>query len=427
VDKLGTARAWSHGPVLEAEAELGHNLPLAPAVGRLDPGAGETLIVAFADGHVTALDTELEPLPGWPRDLGLNLGIAPVMCDLDLDGIHEIVLPVLEAATGRLTMRVLDAQGQPGPGDGVVVSSPAGGKWLALSPAVVSGGYGSGDLKVTLCGLADNGLFGDQAEWVLGLGSLTTEGAAQVSTVSGFRVGATTSQGILTLDNILLAAPLAWNFLGGSGTEVNSLVSIHWSEVLIGLTSLPGSCTSWFGSVDEEELLVSRQPLTPGGRADDMFASSGTLLVGVPGDTSLRVDVLDDRVGIIPVLELESSVSRWVAARADGRNSGAFPVYQPISSVPRADNRSGRLVVYPNPGGGQFHFRVSGLAASANLSLEIFDLRGRRVKVLNTGVEPGLFRWDGTDRGGRPLAAGTYLALTRVAGRPLVTRVILTR
>jgi len=427
VDKLGTARAWSHGPVLEAETELGHNLPLAPAVGRLDPGAGETLIVAFADGHVTALDAELEPLPGWPRDLGLNLGIAPVMCDLDLDGIHEIVLPVLEAATGRLTMRVLDAQGQPGPGDGVVVSSPAGGQWLALSPAVVSGGYGSGDLKVTLCGLADNGLFGDQAEWVLGLGALTAEGTAQVSTVSGFRVGATTSQGILTLDNILLAAPLAWNFLGGIGTEVNSLVSINWSEVLIGLTSLPGSCTSWFGSVDEEALLVSRQPLTPGGRADDMFASSGTLLVGVPGDTSLRVDVLDDRVGIIPVLELESSVSRWVAARADGRNSGAFPVYQSISSVPRADNRSGRLVVYPNPGGGQFHFRVSGLAASANLSLEIFDLRGRRVKVLNTGVEPGLFRWDGTDRGGRPLAAGTYLALTRVAGRPLVTRVILTR
>jgi hypothetical protein len=427
VDKLGAARAWSHGPVLEAEAELGHNLPLAPAVGRLNSGSGEALVVAFADGHVTALDAGLDPLPGWPRDLGVNLAIAPVMCDLDLDGIHEIVLPVLEAVTGRLSMRVLDSQGQSGPGDGAVISAPEGGGWLALSPAVVSGGYGSGDLKVTLCGLADNGLFGDQAEWVLGLGSLTAEGTGQATTVPGFRVSATTSQGILTLDNILLPAPLAWNFLGGSGTEVNTLVNMHWSEVLIGLTSLPGSCTSWFGPGYEESLLVSRQPLTPGGRADDMSASSGSLLVQVPGDASLRVDVLDERVGIIPVREFESSESPWVAARADGRNSGAYPVFQSVSSVRRTGNGSGRLVVYPNPGGGQFHFRVSGLAASANLSLEIFDLRGRRVKVLNGGVEPGLFRWDGTDRGGRPLAAGTYLALTRVGGQPLVTRVVLTR
>ena len=63
----------------------------------------------------------------------------------------------------------------------------------------------------------------------------------------------------------------------------------------------------------------------------------------------------------------------------------------------------------------------------SGLRLEIFDLRGRRVQSLDAGSEPGLFRWDGTDRSGRPLAAGTYLALTQVGGRPLVTRVVLTR
>jgi len=199
VDKLGTVRIWSHGPVLENQTDLGHNLPLAPAAGRLVAGGGESLVVAFADGHVAALDEDLSPLPGWPRDLGVALGVAPVMCDLDDDGIHEIVLPALDSVTGRLTMRVLDAQGQTGFGDGVVVPAPEGGGWLALSPAVVAGGYGTGDLRVTLTGLADNGQFGDQASWVLGQGSLNASGSAGVVRRPGFRVKASTSQGLLTL------------------------------------------------------------------------------------------------------------------------------------------------------------------------------------------------------------------------------------
>jgi len=427
VDKLGTTRLWSHGPVLEHQTDLGHNLPLAPAAGRLVAGGGESLVVAFADGHVVALDEDLSPLPGWPRDLGVALGVAPVLCDLNDDGIHEIVLPALDALTGRLTMRVLDAQGLPGFGDGVVIPAPEGGGWLELSPAVVAGGYGTGDLRVTLTGLADNGLFGDQASWVLGQGSLDASGAAVVARRPGFRVRASTSQGILTLDNILLPAPLAWDFLGGSGTEVNSLVSVNWSEVLIGLTSLPGACTSWFGPDPDAQPLIKRQPLTPGGWADKKYASAGTLLIPGQGDASLRVDVLEHRVGILPVQELTTSGTPWVAARGDGRNSGAFPLRQPVSAVSRRAPGAGGLVVYPNPGGGQFSFRVSGIVATSGLSLEIFDLRGHRVQVLEFGAEPGLIRWDGTGRDGRPLAAGTYLAVTRGGGKSLVARVVLTR
>jgi hypothetical protein len=427
VDKLGTVRVWSHGPVLENQADLGHNLPLAPAAGRLVAGGGESLVVAFADGHVAALDEDLSPLPGWPRDLGVALGVAPVMCDLNDDGIHEIVLPSLDALTGRLTMLVLDAQGQPGIGNGVVVPTPEGGGWLALSPAVVAGGYGTGDLRVTLTGLADNGQFGDQASWVLGQGSLNASGASVVARRPGFRVQASTSQGILTLDHILLPAPVAWDFLGGSGTEANSLVSVNWSEILIGLTSLPGACTSWFGPDPETQPLIRRQPLTPGGRSDEMFASAGTLLIPGQGDASLRVNILEDWVGILPVQELSTSGTPWVAARGDSRNSGAFPLRQPISAVSQRSLGAGGLVVYPNPGGGQFSFRVSGVSASSGLSLEIFDLRGHRVQVLEFGAEPGLVRWDGTGRDGRPLAAGTYLAVTRGGGKPQVARVVLTR
>jgi hypothetical protein len=427
VDKWGAARAWAHGPVLEAEMELGHNLPLAPAVGRLLPGGDESLVVAFADGHMAALDPDLNPLPGWPLDLGVSLVVAPVMCDLNGDGFHEIVQPVLDGVTGQLTMRVLDAQGQPGPGDAAVVPSPAGGGWRKISPAAVAGGFGATDLRVAITGLADNGQFGDRAEWVLGQGTLTASGIYGSSTLPGFRVKATTSQGILTVDHLLLSAPLTWNFSGGSGTEIHSLVSFNWSEVLIGLTSLPGAFSGWIGPGDNARPLVERQALIPGGRNGEMFASSGAMLIPLAAGAPLRVDVLANLVRILPIPELNGSVFPWAATRADGRNSGAYPIGQTVSSVRQPAAGMGRLVVYPNPGSGQFQFRVSGFSPTAGTRLEIFDLRGRRVRdlVFDSGQE--LIRWDGTDRQGRPLAAGTYLAVTRGAGPQLVTRFVLTR
>jgi hypothetical protein len=139
------------------------------------------------------------------------------------------------------------------------------------------------------------------------------------------------------------------------------------------------------------------------------------------------VDVLDEKVEIMPVRSLSSSKPPWMAARGDSRNSGAYPVQQAVTAVPGPDFGGRRLLVYPNPGGGQFNFRVTGPGGAAPPRLEIFDLRGRRLRVLEGGSEPGLFQWDGTDRSGRPLAAGSYLAVTRVKGERLTTRVILAR
>ena len=427
VDKLGTVRSWSHGPVLEAQADLGHSLPFARAAGVLVPGAGESLVVAFADGHVTALDDDFNALPGWPRDLGVALESAPVLCDLDDDGFHEIILPTLDSVTGRLSMRVLNAAGQPASGDDVMVPAPEGGSWLALSPAVVAGGYQTGDLRVVLTGLADNGQFGDQDEWVLGSGSLTAGGVTGSATLPGFRVKASTSQGILTLTHILLPTPLAWNFEGGSGADVNSLASVNWSEILIGFASLPGACTTWLGPAIPGRPLARREPLTPGGKLENMFGSAGTLLVAMEDGVPLRVDILDRDVGIQPVASLKSSQPAWSAARGDGRNSGAYPLRSSVSSVSPRGLGSRHLVAFPNPGGGNFQFRLSGVSPSSKLSLEIFDLRGRRVRVLGSGFATGSIRWDGNDRRGRPLAAGTYLAVVRGAGQPLVARIVLTR
>jgi hypothetical protein len=427
VDKLGTVRLWSHGPVLEAETGLGHNLPLAPAAGRLLPGAGESLVVAFADGHLAVLDEALDPLPGWPLDLGVPLAVAPVLCDMDGDGWHEIVQPVLDTVSGLLTMRVLDGQGQPGAADGAVVPSPLGGGWLRISEAAVAGSSSTTDMMIAVTGLADNGQFGDQTRWGLGQGNLTAGGIVGSATLPGFRVRATTGQGVMTVDNLLLPSPLTLSFLGSGRTEIHSLVSFNWSEVLIGLTTLPGAFSGWLGPGSSTRPLTERLALIPGGRTGDLFASSGAMLVPQEADAPLRVDVLEDVVHILPVPAINGSISPWQAARADGRNSGAYRLDNEVSALAPTTVHHGRLVVFPNPGSGQFQFRLSGPAPTAGVDLEIFDLRGRRLRTLVLGAGQDLIRWDGTDRQGRRLAAGTYLAVARTGKTPLVTRIVLTR
>jgi flagellar hook assembly protein FlgD len=74
-----------------------------------------------------------------------------------------------------------------------------------------------------------------------------------------------------------------------------------------------------------------------------------------------------------------------------------------------------------------FEFAVPLRAA---VSLDIFDLRGRRVyTVYREETEPGIktIAWHGRNERGEPLASGQYLARLRVQGpgvRELLTRKI---
>jgi hypothetical protein len=62
--------------------------------------------------------------------------------------------------------------------------------------------------------------------------------------------------------------------------------------------------------------------------------------------------------------------------------------------------------------------------------IEVFDLRGARVRRLHSGWLEGGSRvlvWDGKDRSGRGVASGVYLVRARMAGRVLTDRVVLMR
>ena len=85
----------------------------------------------------------------------------------------------------------------------------------------------------------------------------------------------------------------------------------------------------------------------------------------------------------------------------------------PVPSVQAASLRA-----WPNP----FNPRVNiawKMPAAGRLEVAVFDLRGRRVRVLHddvVGVREGVLAWDGRDAGGRAAASGVYLVQMRGAG-----------
>jgi len=69
------------------------------------------------------------------------------------------------------------------------------------------------------------------------------------------------------------------------------------------------------------------------------------------------------------------------------------------------------MKVYPNPTTGRLSVEYA-LETEASVSLEVRDLQGRIVRLLEQGTRPAgshTALWDGTDAEGRAAAAGTYL------------------
>lgn len=140
----------------------------------------------------------------------MNTGGAAGVCDLDSDGLHEIVIPVLSGDPASLVFRVLEGNGQPAAGDGAEALAPTGGGWRTVSWPAVGGRPDSGELHVGLFGLGGDGQLGADAVWELGKARLDMAGQATSQTVPGLRVHATSAQGELNLTSLLISPPLAW-------------------------------------------------------------------------------------------------------------------------------------------------------------------------------------------------------------------------
>lgn len=77
------------------------------------------------------------------------------------------------------------------------------------------------------------------------------------------------------------------------------------------------------------------------------------------------------------------------------------------------------IAILPNPTPGMIAVALSG-SVGDRASLEIYDVRGRRVRVLldgHIGEEEMVIEWDGKCGSGGEAAAGTYIAVARINGR----------
>ncbi len=82
---------------------------------------------------------------------------------------------------------------------------------------------------------------------------------------------------------------------------------------------------------------------------------------------------------------------------------------------------------YPNPFNSSTTIRYR-IASPGRMRLEIFDVQGRKVKMLAAGdVGPGVYQveWDGTDASGKPVASGVYLARLQKGTASLVHKMLL--
>jgi len=113
----------------------------------------------------------------------------------------------------------------------------------------------------------------------------------------------------------------------------------------------------------------------------------------------------------------------WAFARADIVEGTSAPA---VGSAPEDGLR---FTSAPNPGADAVRFTLS-LPRKGRTVLEVFDVRGRRVRTaLDGDLEAGQHDavWDGRDDRGQALPAGVYFARLEAGGESVVRKVVLLR
>jgi FlgD Ig-like domain/Concanavalin A-like lectin/glucanases superfamily/Domain of unknown function (DUF2341) len=157
--------------------------------------------------------------------------------------------------------------------------------------------------------------------------------------------------------------------------------------------------------------------------------------VGIAGPANFNsLDLMEGTVDEYRIVEGARS-SDWIATEYDNQSQGpAFfgyvfenrPVVTGIDPVlPRS---MGKISVWPNPF--SFAAQIDVQSASDDLAVEVYDLAGRRVRVLRPrSTNPGTLQlsWDGRDQAGIDVSSGVYYV--RALGRKvtLSAKVLLVR
>lgn len=133
----------------------------------------------------------------------------------------------------------------------------------------------------------------------------------------------------------------------------------------------------------------------------------------------------------VPVFDLDlHPATRLLAAGTHGRSLLTITMPDPVTAVePVPGFLDVALAASPNPFNPVTVFDFA-LSSAGPASLEIIDVRGRRVARPVRGhlpAGPHQVRWEATDEAGRALPSGVYVARLTVGGRTAVAKLTLAR
>jgi hypothetical protein len=115
-----------------------------------------------------------------------------------------------------------------------------------------------------------------------------------------------------------------------------------------------------------------------------------------------------------------------------GRATSAAPIdgiwFDPLGVAPGARGRHVLAAPVPNPSAGSVSARLM-LAGPAEVVAGVYDLAGRRVRLLESGLRSGTveLRWDGRDETGAPAGAGVYMLRVHAGAQTLERKAVVLR
>ena len=171
---------------------------------------------------------------------------------------------------------------------------------------------------------------------------------------------------------------------------------------------------------------------TPGlAVAGQPFPFSGTWFLGNPvtitalpgpGSVFVRWSETGETTPAITVTPTSTTITRTAVFAAAGPPSGAGDDVPALPAIPR-------LLAAPNPFNPRTELRFE-LADAGFVTLEVFDLGGRRVRALasiDLPAGPQSWIWDGRDDAGRALPSGTFVGRLRTAAGTATVKMQLVR
>lgn len=225
--------------------------------------------------------------------------------------------------------------------------------------------------------------------YVLGAPAFTTLAAASSATVTTALAGGTSAQVIVPL--------------GGFATPATISVTVPGASSVPPLPSRPG--LTGLGIT----VSVSAGGLQPAAPVTIKIGYRPIDVAGINPDY-LRLARYDATTGWVVLDSSADSAARQVIG-----TTNHFSLFQIVAQAPGASVAD--AFVFPNPfrpALGHTNLKISNLPAAAHV--KIYTAAGRLLKELDADAAGQILTWNGTDRDGRGLASGVYLAVVEGNG-----------